>query len=203
MRCENNTVFYIQSEIELKENGNKKLKENGKNNESISSYDLDISENSSYQRKSVAEFKIYKDKIFDENFLVYKDKTPNLKNTYFYTASEKGKYFFVFEILNPNKKMVLIENKITSGAPNNPNIVSENDIEVNKAENILSNLITYIKGNIDLPDEEEEGEDEKYNYIVKKAVFIIFLKISATILTLALSSWLTKKFYSSQDLGSK
>lgn len=147
---------------------------------------------------------IYKDRIYDSSNLVYKDEKTVRENTFFFTSSSQGKYFVVMQIDNPEKVSVGLDYIIYSGEANRPAIISNNDIEVSRAEGLIKNLLEYVKKNIAMQNLDMDGDQEYkeiYSGMFSKALFVVFAKIMAVVFTLTYSSWKTKKFFTSQGIA--
>lgn len=146
---------------------------------------------------------IYRDRMYDPNSVVYRDDKMSLENSFFFTASTKGKYYMLILVENPKHTQLGLEYKIFSGEANRPEIVSNNDVEVSKAEFRIRKLLDYVKTNIDVQRmdyDDDELYKKLYSGIIKKAIFVICFKIMATVFTLAYSSWKTRKFFSTQGM---
>lgn len=181
---EANTVHYIQSKV---------MVDKGKDDDSEKSDEA--------VGKTVLH--IYKDNINEHHALVYKDEKHSVENTFFFTTPTKGKYFIMLSLDDSERESFSFDYRIYSGEANRPAIVSNNDVEVSKAEFRIRKLLEYVKNNMDLQnmDYDDDAEYRKiYSHIAKKALFVVCFKIAATIITLAYSNWKTKKFFSSQGI---
>lgn len=139
------------------------------------------------------------------NNVFYKDDKTSEENSFFFTTSSREPYHVVLEVLSDEEDRHLgIDYKIFSGEANRPNIVSNNDVEVSKAENLVERVLDFVRKNITIQsmDEEDEAVYKKlYEEIMRKALYVLILKISATIFTMYYSNKKTKSFYASQGLG--
>lgn len=180
-----NTVHYIQSKVQ-------------KLNKGQIDPDAEVNTKSSIY--------IYKDRLYDSSNLIYKDEKTQKENTFFFTAPSQGKYFIVLQIDNPDNQEIGVETFIYSGEAKRPAIISNNDVEVSKAEGLIKNLLEYVKNtiamqNMDYDDDQEYKEI--YSGILKRAFLLIGLKMLTTFFTLFYSKTQTKKFFESQGLGAK
>lgn len=178
---EANTVHYIQSKAVMEKDPKKSL------DEAVGRTVLHI----------------YRDAIDEHHALVYKDEKHSAENTFFFTTPTKGKYFIVLSLEDSEYKTASFDYRIYSGEANRPAIVSNNDVEVSKAEFRIRKLLEYVRNNMDLQnmDYDDNAEYRKiYSYIAKKALFVVCFKIVATVVTLMYSNWKTKKFFSSQGV---
>jgi CRISPR/Cas system-associated exonuclease Cas4 (RecB family) len=147
---------------------------------------------------------IYKDRLYDNGAVIYKDEKYSEENTFFFTAHAQAKYYIVVLLENPGHVDVGLDYKIYSGEANRPVIISNNDVEVTKAENKIKKLLDYVKTNISLQNMDED-EDERYKKlysdIVRRVFYVVLLKIVATTFTLCYTGWKTKKFFSTQGIA--
>lgn len=138
--------------------------------------------------------------------LLYDDIKASDTNTFFFTTPFKDHYHIIFSATTedghpPAEHSLGIDTKIYSGEANRPGIVSNNDVEVSKAESLIERVLSFVKQNIKVQETEEEGVTKSkalYEGIMKKVLFVLLLKICATGLTMYYSSRKTKSFYASQ-----
>lgn len=182
--CESDTVIYVQSKILEKIRDNLNSLEDG-----ILPTCL----------------KVYQDKISKDN-LVYQDTKTSEENTFFFTATKRGTYHIVLlpavvdEIL---KQSLSIDCKVYTGEANRPHIVSGNDVEVRKAEDLIREILKYVEENLVLQNLNNEDEIEylaNYSYFTKKILVFMVVRIISIIFTILCSNYLTKKFYASQGV---
>ncbi|KAL6120394.1 hypothetical protein NUSPORA_02882 [Nucleospora cyclopteri] len=144
---------------------------------------------------------------FTQKQIVFSDKKPAADTNFFYTTPEHGKYYIVASVLGENVaqyKKLGLDVKIYTGEESMPVIVSNGDVELNKAENFVKRVLDYAKNNLVLQDMEFE-DDKKYRTIydgiLKTAFYLMFLKLGATLFTLYYSNLKTKQFFEAQNLG--
>lgn len=139
------------------------------------------------------------------NNLFYKDEKTSEQNSFFFTTASREPYHIILEIISDEEDRHLgMDYKIFSGEANRPTIVSNNDVEVSKAENLVERVLEFVKKNISVQSMDEEDEviyKRLYEEVMRKAVYVLILKISATIFTMYYSNKKTKSFYASQGLG--
>lgn len=149
--------------------------------------------------------KVYQNDPNNEKYLIYQDEKLAESNTYFFTTPGKDTYHILLEILMDEDSPYInlgMETKIFSGEANRPGIVSTNDVEVSRAENLIERALAFVKQNIAIQGlDEEEGMVYKglYETIMKKVVFVLVLKMVATIFLMYYSNKKTKSFYASLD----
>lgn len=185
---EANTVHFIQSEAK----------------ERIGNSFQTANDRSLYTR-----VKVYKGEPNNPKALLYQDEKSSEMNTFFFTTPERDSYYILLELVTEDedntKKNLGLDVKVFSGEANRPGIVSTNDVEVSRAENLIERVLEFVKQNIAIQGMDEEDElvyKRLYEKIMKKVVYVLFLKIVATIFTMYYSNKKTKSFYASQGLGS-
>lgn len=142
--------------------------------------------------------------VGSKHALLYQDEKSSEKNTFFFTTPTRDIYYVVLELIfdSEDEKLNLgIDYKIYPGEANRPSIVSANDVEVSKAENLIENVLTFVKKNISMQslDESDDNVYKKlYEEIMRKSVYVFLLKIIATGFTLYYANKKTKSFYASQ-----
>lgn len=178
-----NTVHLIQSQIK----------------ELVNSSFSPVDDESIITRLTVYRGELNKHNVF------YRDEKTSEENSFFFTTSSREPYHIVLDILNEDEDRHLgLDYKIFSGESNRPNIVSNNDVEVSKAENLVERVLEFVRKNITIQNMDEEDElvyKRLYEEIMRKAVYVLILKISATVFTMYYSNKKTKSFYASQGLG--
>lgn len=130
------------------------------------------------------------------------DSKKSLNNTFFFTTPVTDK--FLIEISFGQRPMVDkigFSWEIFVGKESVPDIISNNDVIVEKAELKIKKLVDYVKNNIMMLNIGSDNDlifKTIHNKIIYKTIFIIIFKIVATFITLGFTSFKTKKFYSSQ-----
>lgn len=153
------------------------------------------------------EIKVFEGDSGNEVSVVHNDEKKSQVNTFFFTASNRDTYYIFLKVLVKDRevdKELGMNVKIFSGEANRPNIVSNNDVEVSRAENMVGKVLEFVKHNIFIQEMDEEGEQvykKLYEEIMRKVVYVLILKISATVFTMYYSNRKTKSFYASQGLG--
>lgn len=148
---------------------------------------------------------IYKDapRDYAMGASVYSYEKSLFKNSFFFTASARGKYYVVVGTDNRTKHASGMKITTFSGESNRPVIVSTNDVEVSKAEFRIRKLLEYVKTNVGMQNlsYDEDAEYKRiYSDIIKKAILIVIFKILATVITLTYFSKKTKEYFSSQGI---
>lgn len=150
---------------------------------------------------------VYKGDPATGGSVFHNDVKSGETNSFFFTTPNRDQYFIVFsavtdDLLEPEPSTSLgVDIKIYSGEANMPKIVSTNDVEVIKAENLIEKVLNFIKQNIRIQEIEEEDDASSrkiYERIMMKVLFVLLLKIAGTGLTMYYSSRKTKSFYASQ-----
>ena len=183
---ETNTVHFIQTQV--KDISNNALRTMG--------------EDETFLRISV-----YRGELDNKNKLFFSDEKSNDVNTFFFTTSSREDYYIVFELVHPEDLEGLhigLDYKIYSGDAHKPSIISNNDVEVYRAENAIDRVFEFVKKNFTIQEQDEEQEafyKTLYEEIIKKACFLILLKIAATGVALYYTNKKTKSFYIEQGLG--
>lgn len=134
------------------------------------------------------------------------DKKSKEQNNFFFTSPVRGEYMATLKVVQneSNNRPLGIEYKVFSGAANKPSIVSNNDVEVFKAENVIEKVTELVRKNTTIQEIDEEKENEYkqiFESIVQKVIFLAFLKIISTSYTLYFTNKKTQSFYTSQGLA--
>lgn len=150
---------------------------------------------------------IYKGDVSNKNNILLSDEKTGEVNTFFFTTPTRDDYHIVFEMMQPEDFEGLhlgLDYKIYSGDAHKPSIVSNNDVEVYRAESAIDRVFDFIKKSFTIQEQDEEQEvlyRALYEEIMKKACYLIVLKIIATGVTLFYTNKKTKSFYAQQGLG--
>lgn len=150
---------------------------------------------------------VYKGMVESKETMLISDEKSGETNTFFFTTPSRDDYMIVFELVQPEdleEMQAGLDYKIFSGDANKPAIVSNNDVEVYKAENAIDRVFDFVKKNFIIQEMDEEQEQfyrTLYEEIIRKACYLIVLKIVATGVTLYYTSKKTKSFYAQQGLG--
>ncbi|KAM0679456.1 hypothetical protein GINT2_002298 [Glugoides intestinalis] len=140
----------------------------------------------------------------NKHSLLYQDEKSSEKNTFFFTTPSRDIYYIVLEVIfdSDDEKLNLgIDYKIYPGEANRPGIVSANDVEVSKAENLIENVLDFVRKNISIQNMDESDDHvykKLYEEIMRKSVYVFILKILATGFTLYYANKKTKSFYANQ-----
>lgn len=183
--CEGNTVVFVQSEI----------KENiGRSFESIEDGMLKTN------------IKVYRDQIMNKSNLVYSDTKSSRENSFFFTTTKRGSYYIVLKAETNEISLMEtlgIDLKIFMGEANRPSIVSGNDVEVYKAENMIKKIVEYVDNNIVLQSMEEDDElryQSMYNSLIRRVFYFLVIRLASVVLTIFAANYSTRRFYSSQGI---
>lgn len=181
------TVYFIQTKVERPK-------------KTSSGLTVDNTESVHNVKTSIV---IYRDVPFIESTIVHNDEKRSLENTFFFTTPYKGKYYVVLSLDKYIDTPLALNHKIYTGEANRPAIVSSNDVEVSKAEVRIRKLLDYVKTNITMQNMEYENEEvyrQLYADIFWKAIYVVLLKVTATLFTLGYSGWKTRQFFTTQGL---
>lgn len=184
---EANTVHFIQSEIWEKDEGGFKQPGDGTLTTRIS---------------------VYKGKLNDKRSLLYMDEKSSKQNTFFFTTPSRETYYIVLEPVTEDrllKKSLGFDYKVYVGENNRPNIVSNNDVEVSRAESMIKRMLEFVQKNIlvqSMGEEDENTYRNIYEDIMKRAFYFIIVRFLSTGFTMFYSSYKTKSFYVSQGIAS-
>jgi hypothetical protein len=184
---ESNTVHFVQTQIKDLSNNSFRT----------------LGEDEAYVRIS-----IFKNETDNKSNLLLSDEKTGETNTFFFTTPTRDDYFIVFELVHPDDlegMNIGIDYRVYSGDAHKPSIVSNNDVEVYRAENAVDRVFEFVKKNFNIHEQDEEQENfykALYEEIIKKACFFIMLKIISTGVALYYTNKKTKSFYAEQGLGS-
>ncbi|ORD94316.1 hypothetical protein ECANGB1_916 [Enterospora canceri] len=138
--------------------------------------------------------------------LMFRDRKTALETNYFYTTPVDGKYYVIFTLHGTRLKeygKIGIDAKTFSGEESMPVIVSNGDVELTKAENFIKSVLEYAKKNLTLQDvdfEDDKHYKDIFDGILRTAVFLLVLKVIATLFTLFYSNWKTKQFFKTEKI---
>lgn len=150
---------------------------------------------------------VYRGELDNPKHLFNSDEKSGETNTFFFTTNSREDYFIVFELVQPEDldgMHVGLDYKIFSGDANKPSIVSNNDVEVYRAEGAIDRVLEFVKKNFTIQEIDEEQEQfyrALYEEIIRKACYLIILKMISTGATLYYTNKKTKSFYAQQGLG--
>ena len=146
---------------------------------------------------------IYLNKVSRTTYIM-----PSTKGNQFYTTPEKGKYYFLYSVkgidhLRDKYSVFGLQTSIFSGEPSLPVVRSSGEVELDRAEAFIKQILDYVKQNftiISMDFDDDENFKGIYDGIMKTAMFMMILKLAATIFTSYYSSIKTKAFYKAQNL---
>lgn len=183
---EANTVHFVQSEIKEKEGSDLRALGDGALTTQIS---------------------VYKGSLGDKKSLLYLDEKSSEQNTFFFTTPCRDTYYIVLEPATRDetlKKTLGVDYRIYVGESNRPSIVSNNDVEVSRAESMIKRVLEFVQKNISV---QSMGEDDEsiykgiYEDIMRKAFYFIVVRFLSTGFTMLYSNHKTKSFYASQKIA--
>lgn len=183
---EANTVHFIQSEVKEKSGNGFKPLSDGVLTTKIS---------------------VYKGKLGDKRSLLHLDEKSSEQNTFFFTTPSRETYYIVLEPATNDellKKSLGVDYRIYVGESNRPGIVSNNDVEVSRAESMIKRVLEFVQKNISV---QSMGEDDEniykgiYEDIMRKAFYFVVVRFLSTGFTMFYSNHKTKSFYASQNIG--
>ena len=137
----------------------------------------------------------------------FKDVKCAADGNFFYTTPNKGKYYCLFFVRNADQDKygaLGLKTSVFSGEASLPVIRSTGEVELDKAMSFLKKVLDYARQNLTFQEvdfEDEESYKGIYDGILKYAVFMMVLKLAATIFTSYYSSIKTKQFFKSQHLA--
>jgi hypothetical protein len=190
-----NTVYYIKTMVG--NSGKISLKET---RDESSVYD-NVGRGYGIKTKLVIYKRGYREK---DNVTVQDDVKTGLENTFFFTASEDGRFYISFSVEGMKTKNMELSCTIYNGEPGKPEITSNNDIEVTRAGSTVKRILDYIKMDMDMQTAEEDDDDryqEDTKTISRKVLLIVILRMASAIIAMLYSGWKTKEFYSTQGAG--